>query len=459
MNAGIYCRISEDREGAGLGIERQREDCEALAMERGWEVVGTYADNDISAYSGKTRRPEYRRLLTDVQAGRIDVIVAWHTDRLHRSPRELEEFIDVCDAHKIRVETVRAGELDLRTPAGRAVARTLGAWARYESEHKSERIRRKQAELAQRGLPYGGGLRCYGYTKDRMNLVAEEAVIIREMADRVLAGETIWSVSHDLNQRGLVTTTGGRWTDTGVRKILLSPRMAGLIQHATVGRVRAQWPAILTEEQHTRLVALLTDPSRRTPRGAPRRHLLSGLLRCGECGERMVAAKRRDNHSLHYTCQKRPDRGCGRMSVAAHHVEPYVADAVLAALEDLRIDVDGRPNSEEGDLEALANDRAQLDELAELYATRAITAEEWIRARSSIEERIAQRNRRIADKTEDQRLRDLLRSNVGVREAWTAATTEYKRSVLRVVLDRVTVAKAIPGKRFDPRRLTPVWRV
>jgi len=54
--AGLYARISKDREGAGLGVERQRDGCTALAGRLGWDATAVYTDNDISAYSGK-RRP------------------------------------------------------------------------------------------------------------------------------------------------------------------------------------------------------------------------------------------------------------------------------------------------------------------------------------------------------------------------------------------------------------------
>jgi site-specific DNA recombinase len=57
VRAGLYCRISDDRAGGGLGIERQRKDCVRLAEKLGWRVIDTYTDNDISAYSGR-RRPE-----------------------------------------------------------------------------------------------------------------------------------------------------------------------------------------------------------------------------------------------------------------------------------------------------------------------------------------------------------------------------------------------------------------
>ena len=104
-NAAIYCRISYDREGAGLGVARQRSDCEALAAQRNWTVTDVFEDNDISAYSGR-RRPGYEQLLQHIRAGAVDVVVAWHTDRLHRSPTELEDYITACEARNVATITV-----------------------------------------------------------------------------------------------------------------------------------------------------------------------------------------------------------------------------------------------------------------------------------------------------------------------------------------------------------------
>ena len=153
------------------------------------------------------------------------MVVAWHTDRLHRSPRELEEFIDVCEARGVAVETVKAGPLDLSTPAGRAVARTLGAWARYESEHKAEPQRRKALELAQAGKLSDRGTRPYGYEEDRVTVRESEAAIIRESARRVLAGEPVRGVVRDLNYRGVVTTTGKPWRAMTLKRMLVSGRI------------------------------------------------------------------------------------------------------------------------------------------------------------------------------------------------------------------------------------------
>src|SRR6266480_3766265 len=89
----IYCRISEDREGAGLGVADQEADCRELAGELGLEVVAVFSDNDRSAYSSKPR-PGYEDMLRMIAAGTVSAVLAWHTDRLHRSPTELENYIN-----------------------------------------------------------------------------------------------------------------------------------------------------------------------------------------------------------------------------------------------------------------------------------------------------------------------------------------------------------------------------
>src|SRR3990172_9656322 len=97
MLVGVYARISADRDGTRLGVERQIEDCQGLAATLGWQVHDVYADNDVSAWSGR-ERPEFRRLCDDLKAGVVGGVVVWHMDRLHRHPRELEDFITLIEA-------------------------------------------------------------------------------------------------------------------------------------------------------------------------------------------------------------------------------------------------------------------------------------------------------------------------------------------------------------------------
>ena len=92
VRAAVYLRQSLNRTGEGLAVSRQREDCLRLCAERGW-IPTEYVDNDTSASKGV--RPQYRKMLADINAGEIQAVVVWHLDRLHRQPVELEEFIDV----------------------------------------------------------------------------------------------------------------------------------------------------------------------------------------------------------------------------------------------------------------------------------------------------------------------------------------------------------------------------
>ena len=84
--------------------------------------MGTFTDNDVSAYSGKPR-PQYAALMEAVGAGEVDVVVAWDPDRLHRSPAELEDFITAVEQAGVQVVSVQAGSVDLSTAAGRLAAR------------------------------------------------------------------------------------------------------------------------------------------------------------------------------------------------------------------------------------------------------------------------------------------------------------------------------------------------
>ena len=148
----IYCRQSQDRTGESEAVESQRKACEAKALQLGWQVVAVLSDNDQSAYSGKMR-PAYRELLRMLRAGEADAVLAKHEDRLHRSPLELEEYIDVCQPNSVETDFVQSGRLDLRSASGRMTARIRGAVAREEVERKSERERDIRLRIAQAGTP------------------------------------------------------------------------------------------------------------------------------------------------------------------------------------------------------------------------------------------------------------------------------------------------------------------
>ena len=463
--AALYARISQDAEGSGLGVARQEADARALAERRGWDVTNVYVDNDLSAYSGKAR-PAYRRLLADLAAGQIDAVVAWHPDRLHRSPLELEEFISLIEARGAAVETVQAGRVDLSSSAGRLQARMLGNIARYESEHKSERVRRKMRELAETGKVGGGGVRPFGFERDRITHRTEEVALIREAARRLLAGETLYGIVQDWTARGVSTSTGAPWSTTSLKSTLVRPRVAGLREHRGTIVAQAEWAAILDEVTWRRVAALLTDPARRRNR-TQRTYLLTGILRCGACGSQMVAAPRGGTvdgdgkrPSLRaYGCAGKG--GCNHVFAIAEPVEAFIEAAVLRRLAGARLDRARRRLAEaEADhaslLAEIAEEERRLAELGVDYAERRLSRTAFLGAAERLQARLDALRGRLADGTATGALEGL----GDLWAEWPSLSTDRRRAVIAAVLASASVAPAGRMRnRFDPGRIRLDWRV
>lgn len=452
MNAVIYCRISDDRAGDSLGVTRQEADCRTLCDRNGWDVTEVLVDNDRSAYSGR-RRPAYQELLERLKAGAVQAVVAWHPDRLHRSPRELEAFIDLLDQTGAKVETVQAGYWDLSTPSGRLVARQLGAVARYESEHKAERQRRKHQELFEQGRPAGGD-RCFGY--DGITVVDAEAALIRTAVDDLLAGRSLRSICTRWNELGVTTTFGNPWRPNVLRRLVMSAHIAGR-RERDGWTVDAIWPAIVPWETVQRLRVILTDPARRMNL-RPRSYLLTGgLAVCGRCGGRLVA-RPKDTGARCYVCASGvPTHGCGGIRLLA---DDFEEDAERRLLVHLRRLVLPRPTPDTARLvAALAEDEAALADLAvDFYANRSIGRAQFTAATSKLTERIQATRHQIAAAEGDRMAAEWATPQIAA-DAYRGATLEVKRAIWRRYAHAVEVGPAVRGRNFyDPARVTVRWR-
>ena len=457
-SAAIYLRISQDRNGEALGVERQRADCLALAERQGWAVGEVYTDNDRSAYNGKPR-PGYVRMLEDIRSGRVDGVIAWHTDRLHRRFRDLEPFVAAVESAGIPVSTCRAGELDVSTASGRMLARMLAAADAHEVERKSERQKAKAREIALAGRTNGGGMRPYGYKQGGMELEPDEAELLREAARRVIDDESTYAIAEDWRSRGIRTSSGADWTHRGLRRTLTLSRIAGLRSYEGE-LIPAVWPAVLprrTWDAVQRRLAVRHVPDRPGGRGA---YLLTGLMHCGRCDYPMRG------HPVHgrrsYGCLSEGGvSGCGRMRIIAEPTEGVIAEAVFAAIDSGAVNralVAASKDAAGAEVvEQIAADRAALDELAkDHYVERAISREEFFAARSDLTDRIAKAEQALS-RSEDTAVLAGVSSGAVARAAWAERDQDWRRELLAALIERIEIAPSTVY-RFDSERIGIVWK-
>lgn len=478
----VYLRISEDRTGEEAGVDRQRADCLALCARLGLAVrdADVFMDNDVSAYLNK-KRPGFEQLLERVKQGPSRLVV-WHVDRLYRRPRELEDLIDLVESHPIRIEAVMGGGFDLNTHEGRLMARQLVAIASYESGHKADRIRRANKQKAEHGEWHGAAK--FGYGNGGV-LIPEEAAVIREMADRFLAGHSILSITRWLNEESGVPAprahtgrTRGVWHTTSVKSILVSARISG--QRAYDPQVKAgdppegrkilgpgNWEAIITPEETARIRATLGSPDRRV--SASSINLLSGIATCGKCGAGLVCGRNVKAKSggkplppgkrRYYRCMPlpgSPERG--GLSVSAPAVEELVRAAIIARLTATEL-----PPASEGEggvvgevMRKITAASARLDDLARDYGAGILTRSEFHTARQAAQNAITAAEATLSSLTRGNALKGLpIGDQDALERAWDEEwSIPHKRAILTALIDTLIVnPDPNCGSRFRPQRV------
>jgi hypothetical protein len=361
------------------------------------------------------------------------------------------------------------GEIDLATPQGRLTARIKGSVAKHESEQLGRRIRRKMVERAEAGQPHGRI--AYGWRREQVYddqgrrlgskdvLHPEQAEVVRSAAKSVLAGESLRSLCADLNTRGVPTLNGVPWTTTSLRGVLLRERNAGLRIHQGQVVGRGDWEPLFDEDTHRRLVAVLTDPARRTsPPSSAVKYLLSGLARCSVCkGQmRVLTAGNDGRKSDSYVCQT---KYCTRRSreglddlvvkiVTGRLAQPDAAAALART--------DGAEVQQAVDkAEAI---RARLDLAADSYADGAIDARQLARITGKLRPELEQAEQiaRAASTAPD--LLDLARPDIAAR--WESLPLARKRAVIDLLVDVEVLPSTKHGghNAFDPESVRITWK-
>jgi site-specific DNA recombinase len=209
FRCAIYTRKSTEH---GLELEfnsldAQREACEAYIKSQaseGWRVVAKRYDDP--AYSGgNIDRPAVQRLLKDIEAGLIDVVVVYKIDRLTRSLADFAKLVEVFDSKSVSFVAVTQ-QFNTTTSMGRLTLNVLLSFAQFERELASERVRDKIAASRKKGIWTGGGVPLgYDNTGKRLLVIPVEAKTVRMIFDRYLALKSFQKLIDELNDRRTVT--------------------------------------------------------------------------------------------------------------------------------------------------------------------------------------------------------------------------------------------------------------
>jgi site-specific DNA recombinase len=298
IRCAIYTRKSteEGLEQEFNSLDAQREAGEAYIKSQqheGWVCLP--ARYDDGGFTGANMdRPAIRRLLADIEAGKVDCVVVYKVDRLSRSLLDFARIMATFEGHKVSFVSVTQA-FNTATSMGRLILNVLLSFAQFEREMISERTRDKIAAARRKGK-WSGGMPILGYNVAETKLVvnAGEAKLVRQIFDLYLEHQSLLAVVRELNARGCRTkrwTTkkgaarGGRPFDKGsLYQLLTNPAYIGKIRYKD--EVHAgEHGAIVEAGVFDRAQTLLQRNGRSGGRDVRNKHgaLLRGLVRCRAC--------------------------------------------------------------------------------------------------------------------------------------------------------------------------------
>jgi site-specific DNA recombinase len=388
VRCAIYTRKSSEEglEQEFNTLDAQREAGEAyIASQKneGWECRSErYDDGGFSG--GNLERPALKRLLADVEAGKIDCIVVYKVDRLSRSLLDFARIMEVLDQRKVAFVSVTQ-QFNTSTPMGRLVLNVLLSFAQFEREIIGERIRDKIAAQRRKGK-WSGGVPILGYDVDRSGgspklvINSHEAHRVRQIFDLYLSLGSLLPVANELAHRGWVgkewttrsgTRRGGNAFDRGSLYVMLTnPLYAGQVKHKS-NIYEGEHEPIVSREVFDKVSATLRRNGRTGGAEVRNRYgaILRGLIFCPACDRAMVHSftGRGGKRYRYYTCGRAIKSGrsaCPTGSLPAAEIERVVVEQVRGIATDagLRAEVARQAAAHlEAELAELQAERARLE--------------------------------------------------------------------------------------------------
>jgi DNA invertase Pin-like site-specific DNA recombinase len=231
----IYCRVSSDErlDQSFNSIDAQREAGIAYVASQkteGWELVPDFYE-DPGFSGGNMERPGLKRLLKDIQAGKIDIVVVYKIDRLSRSLADFAKMVEVFDNHTVSFSSVTQ-QINSATSMGRLMLNVLLSFAQFEREVTGERIRDKIAASKRKGMWMGGSVPLgYRVENRALQIDHQEAELVQRIFEQFITEQSTTKIVKELNEQGIQTKRKKAFCKQSIYKILHNRTYIGEISH------------------------------------------------------------------------------------------------------------------------------------------------------------------------------------------------------------------------------------
>ena len=434
-----YIRVSTQEQAVhGLSIAAQTEALDAWVQKNGLVLVDHYVDAGVSARKPVSRRPELQRLLADVRAGGIDLIIFTKIDRWFRAVSAYYAVQEILEAHKVAWKTIHE-EYDTSTASGRLKVNIMLSVAQDEADRTSERIKsvfemkREKREALTGNCPTGYRLEGKKLVKNEKVQEAVAAFFQKFLTSGSISEtqDLVWEKYHFRIEYQLAS------------KMLDSPVYYGFYYG-----VEDMCPPYITKEEFDRI----QDMRKRTVRKVKdnRVYLFSGLIVCGECKYRMAGRTNTRGGTAFYNCPSRYIRkACSNsVNLSERKIEQYILDTIDRKLSQYRIDFDGlRNRKKERNYQAeAAAVKTKLSRLKDLYLEELISLEEYRRDQEPLKARLEA----LAEEAKPVKVPDFERAEALLSQNWQLAYKDLdrpsRRDFWRLLLKEIRI---FPDRSID----------
>ena len=342
IHCAIYTRKSSEEglEQAFNSLDAQREACEAHVKSQqheGWQAIAAHYDD--GGYSGgNMERPALKRLMAEIHAGKVTVVVVYKVDRLTRSLADFAKLVEQFDKFGVSFVSVTQ-QFNTTTSMGRLTLNVLLSFAQFEREVTGEHIRDKIAASKKKGMWMGGTVPL-GYTAQDRKLVVivDEAATVRTIFNEFLRLGSVHSLQEWLRENDIRSRRGHHFFRGPLYTVLRNPHYLGRIKHKK-DSYPGEHPAIIDRETWNKVQALLDDnmQGKRRKVRATKESLFTGIL-FDATGMRYTPthANKNGRRYRYYTSQaviKKTEKSNAPARIPAHDLEKAVVDRILDWLQ------------------------------------------------------------------------------------------------------------------------------